>query len=470
MTRIVAAPARIAHIAALGLFWACGDGGTDPEPATVVTVTVTAPSTNLVSLSELVQLQATAKDASGNTVSGKSFTWSSSDVNIATVSSSGEVAAVANGSVTVTATTDGVSGTVTIVVDQVGTELEFTAEPTEVFTSTPITPAVQVAIQDALGSTVADATDEVTLALVTNNGGATLSGTTTVAAVGGVASFEDLNISQRGIGYALVATSGTLEATTSVGFDVILAPITEGTWYRPGVTNTWQWQLQGTVNTAYAVDVYDIDLFLASTTLITELQAAGKRVICYFSAGSFEDFRPDANLFQPGDLGNPLADFPDERWLDIRSANVLTIMEGRLDMAVQKGCDGVEPDNMDGYANNNGLNLTADDQIFFNRTIANASHQRQLSVGLKNDLDQIPDLLAYYDFQVNEQCHEFDECDVVAAFVAAGKPVFNAEYLDSYVTDAAVRAQVCQAALALNIRTLILPIDLDDSFRFSCDP
>ena len=251
--------------------------------------------------------------------------------------------------------------------------------------------------------------------------------------------------------------------------DSVITPPT-AQWYRPTVTTTWQWQLLGTTNTAYDVDLYDIDLFDSSETLIASLQTAGRRVICYFSAGSFEDFRPDAASFPSQVLGNPLDDFPDERWLDIRSPSVLTIMEARLDMAVDKGCDGVEPDNMDGFANNSGFSLTSADQLTFNRNIATEAHERGLSVGLKNDLDQISDLISFFDFQVNEQCHEFAECAELDAFITAGKPVFNAEYELPLVTDAGARAQLCQAALARNFRTLILPFDLDDSFRFSCDP
>ena len=247
-----------------------------------------------------------------------------------------------------------------------------------------------------------------------------------------------------------------------------LTPIT-GDWYRPAVATTWQWQLQGTINTGYTVDLYDIDLFDTPSTLIASLQASGKRVICYFSAGSFEDFRPDATSFQSQDLGNPLGDFPDERWLDIRSTSVLAIMEARLDIALEKGCDGVEPDNMDGYANDSGFDLTSGDQVNFNRAIANEAHERGLSVGLKNDLDQISDLIAFFDFQVNEQCHEFDECSLLDAFITAGKPVFNAEYELSLVADATARAQLCEAARTRDFRTLILPLDLDDSFRLSCD-
>jgi hypothetical protein len=251
--------------------------------------------------------------------------------------------------------------------------------------------------------------------------------------------------------------------------DPNVPPVTEGTWYRPGVATTWQWQLLGTVNTAYDVDVYDIDLFDVPESVIGALQAAGRRVICYFSAGSFEDFRPDAGRFPQDVLGNTLEGFGDERWLDIRSTTVLEIMYDRLELAVQKGCDGVEPDNVDGYVNNSGFDLTATDQLAFNRRIANAAHERGLTVALKNDLDQVLDLLDYFDLSVNEQCHEFDECSLLEPFVTAGKPVFNAEYDNRFVSDANQRDQMCSSARARNLRTLVLPLDLDDAFRFSCD-
>lgn len=251
-------------------------------------------------------------------------------------------------------------------------------------------------------------------------------------------------------------------------------PITDGTWYRPGVATTWQWQLQpddaGIINTAYDVEVYDIDLFDAPDSVIKELQAQGRKVIGYFSAGTYEPFRSDASEFLPAEIGKTLEDFADERWLDIRSENVRRIMLARLDLAVLRGFDGVEPDNVDGYANDSGFPLTAADQLAFNRFIANEAHKRNLSVGLKNDLDQITGLVEYFDFAVNEQCHEFDECDLLAPFTNAGKAVFNAEYDSRFVSLPLIRGQMCADSLSRNLRTLVLPVDLDDSFRFSCDP
>lgn len=250
-------------------------------------------------------------------------------------------------------------------------------------------------------------------------------------------------------------------------------PVLTGNWLRPSVGATWQWQLQpdqnGMINSAHAADVYDIDLFNSSNELIELLHRQGRIVIGYFSAGTYEDFRPDSGQFSSDELGKPLEDFADERWLDVRSENVRRIVLARLDLAAQKGFDGVEPDNVDGYANDSGFDLSAADQLAFNRFIANEAHLRGLSVGLKNDLDQIPQLVDYFDFAVNEQCHQYEECDLLQPFIAAGKPVFNAEYAATYVNFAASRAQLCEEARNRSLRTLVLPIALDDGFRFSCD-
>ncbi|GLQ30449.1 endo alpha-1,4 polygalactosaminidase [Litoribrevibacter albus] len=248
-----------------------------------------------------------------------------------------------------------------------------------------------------------------------------------------------------------------------------IQPITDGNWYQPAPLVTWQWQLSGDVNTSYDVTIYDIDLFDSDTTLIQGLQAQNRRVICYFSAGSYENWREDAGDFNNSDLGNALDGWPGERWLDIRNQNVRDIMEARLDLAVQKGCDGVEPDNMDGYTNDPGFNFTASDQLNYNRWIANEAHERELAVGLKNDLDQIEDLVDYYDFAVNEQCFEYDECDTLEPFVDANKAVFNAEYQAIYVNDATERNALCVDSVNRQFSTLVLPEDLDDSFRYSCN-
>ena len=104
---------------------ACGETGPDNSngngngngDGTVASVMVAPAGLTLTALGMTVQLTATALDASGNTISGKTFTWVSVPTTIATVNSSGVVTAVANGSATVTATTDGIDGTSVLTVD-----------------------------------------------------------------------------------------------------------------------------------------------------------------------------------------------------------------------------------------------------------------------------------------------------------------------------------------------------------------
>jgi hypothetical protein len=98
------------------------------------------------------------------------------------------------------------------------------------------------------------------------------------------------------------------------------APTTAASHWTPRLSDTWQWQLHGAINTTYAVDVYDIDLFDAPQSTINALKAQGKRVVCYFSAGGSENWRSDFNQFPASDMGNDIVGWPGERWLDTRSA------------------------------------------------------------------------------------------------------------------------------------------------------
>ena len=262
-------------------------------------------------------------------------------------------------------------------------------------------------------------------------------------------------------------SAGT-SGTTGTAGATLTATALATTW-TPQVGDTWQWQLQGTINTRYNVRVYDIDLFDAPATVIDTLHAQGRAVVCYFSAGSAENWRPDYSKFLPADLGQPLSGWAGERWVDTRSENVRAIMKARLDLARNRGCDGVEPDNVDAYTNGSGFALTATTQLDYNRFLAAEARAHGLRIGLKNDVDQVATLAPDFDFAVNEQCHQYNECGVYKAFTLTSKPVFNAEYRKIWRTSASSRAQLCAQAKAENLRTLVLPLNLNDAFRYSCD-
>ena len=95
--------------------------------------------------------------------------------------------------------------------------------------------------------------------------------------------------------------------------------------------------------------VWDIDLFDNPVTTIETLKAAGKIVICYFSAGTAEDWRDDYGSFATADLGKVLPEWPNERWLRTGSQSIRALMAKRIKLAADKGCDAIDPDNTDGY-------------------------------------------------------------------------------------------------------------------------
>lgn len=245
------------------------------------------------------------------------------------------------------------------------------------------------------------------------------------------------------------------------GFALALVTTTalaQQTW-KPTPETTWQIQLQGKINTSFDVSVYDVDLFDTSASLISNLHAQGRKVVCYFSAGSWEDWRPDAAAFSAAAKGRSNG-WPGEKWLDIRRLDVRPIMAARLDLAVKKDCDGVDPDNVDGYTNRTGFPLTASDQLQYNKWIADQAHKRGLAVGLKNDLEQVDQLLTSFDFAVNEQCFEYKECEQLLPFVDAGKAVFGIEYYGKPST-------FCPKANAMGFSTLQKKMSLD-AFRLDC--
>jgi hypothetical protein len=238
-------------------------------------------------------------------------------------------------------------------------------------------------------------------------------------------------------------------------------PTPSTVWWQPVPDTSWQWQLSGTIDTSLDVQMYDIDLFEAPQETIDNLHADGRVVICYFSAGSWEDWRPDAADFPAEVIGDPLEGWPGEKWLDIGRLDLLgPIMQARLDLAVQKGCDGVEPDNVDGYANQTGFPLSYADQIAYNTWLAQQAHARGLSIGLKNDLDQIVDLQPLFDWALNEECFTYNECDLLLPFIESHKAVFGVEYeLEP--------ADFCPQANAMHFSFLKKNWDLD-AWRVDC--
>jgi hypothetical protein len=234
-------------------------------------------------------------------------------------------------------------------------------------------------------------------------------------------------------------------------------------WWKPAPGTSWQWQLSGKLDSSFDVSVYDIDLVETTTADITALHAKGRNVVCYFDT-AYEPGRPDSASLEPY-RGNPVDGWPGQFWLDIRKPEVVTVMLARLDVAQSKHCDGVEADDVDSRSNDPGFPITKADQEAFIRKLSTEAHARGLSFGLKNDLDEIPDLLDSADFAVNEECFQYSECGALKPFITAGKAVFQVEYTDGDL--AAKGASICPGANSSNFDTLIKHLDLGPP-RFAC--
>jgi hypothetical protein len=174
--------------------------------------------------------------------------------------------------------------------------------------------------------------------------------------------------------------------------------------------------------------VIDIDLFDTDKATITELKKT-KKVICYFSAGSREDWRADADRFGNGDVGQALGDWKGENWLNVKSANVRAIMKQRIQQAADKGCNAVDPDNIDGHnENQDGFGYDKSAYVDYVKYMASEAKKVGLAIGLKNGIEMIGDLVGVVQFAVNEQCHQYNECDKYKPFTTANKAVFQIEY------------------------------------------
>ena len=200
---------------------------------------------------------------------------------------------------------------------------------------------------------------------------------------------------------------------------------------------------------------FDADLFETPASTIHAINSSSITPICYFSAGTYESWRPDAHLFPKSVLGNPLEDWPGERYLDIRSPVVKTLMKKRIEMAWAKGCKGIDPDNVDGFeldlpqssqrevagrnadagaATGTGFNLTQKDAVAYVRWLCGDANQvsgGKMLCGLKNAPELIPQVLdgaGGVDFAVVEECVRYGSCGNWEMMVERGLPVLGIEY------------------------------------------
>ena len=282
-----------------------------------------------------------------------------------------------------------------------------------------------------------------------------------------------------------------LQAARNAAGTACLYPSTGG--INTGITGT-----SFATGATVAPTVFDIDfqtdpfctggtITQENTAAVAALHAQGAHVIGYIDAGGAESFRPDFPQYQSFNtscggclFGRPISGFRNEFWLNINnnvfghdpndpagtteSAQefILEEVAARLARVKADGFDGVEFDVVDSWENNTGLRISADTQLQFNTQLANMAHQQGLSAALKNDVEQVPDLLPYFDFAINEQCQQFRECSTLQPFLNAGDAVYQVEYKLS-------TSKFCPQANAASRSGIVKTFDLFDTPWTPCN-
>ena len=232
---------------------------------------------------------------------------------------------------------------------------------------------------------------------------------------------------------------------------------------RPAVDVSWQVQLAGDFDTSIDVNLYYIDLDSIADAQRTALSAAGHHLACYLSAGTYEPWRSDAQAFPAAVIGNPLADYPDEKWLDIRSSAVTSLMSARLDHYQSVGCNSVAVANVT-TTEDTGFAITNANQSDYLGWLSNEIHQRGLLAGLATGEDRLTEMEPLFDWAYAQSCWVDNRCSDYSPFVTATKAVLAVEF-----GDATTASTLCAGVAGSGINLLIKPQDLSAS-RIACLP
>eukprot|EP00833_Pecoramyces_ruminatium_P011232 jgi/Orpsp1_1/1185264/evm.model.c7180000092983.1 len=230
-----------------------------------------------------------------------------------------------------------------------------------------------------------------------------------------------------------------ISITTKLNYTKINNKRDESNIWIPEVGTSWNWILNpdNGIESDNKVDVLDIDLFDNDASTIAALKEDGHHIICYFSVGTYEDWRPDAEEYLKVEdlVKEPMENWEDEYYVDITNPLLKPIISARFDLAKEKGCDAVECDNMDIYTVDSikkwKVPITISDQISFDLWLSNEAHSRGLSIAMKNDVENLVALVNYFDFAINEECYDYNECkNYKDTFIKNNKAVFAAAYGD----------------------------------------
>ena len=273
-----------------------------------------------------------------------------------------------------------------------------------------------------------------------------------------------------------------------------------GTIWIPPLDTRWQWQIQARANTfpdtnginidicrrpfhggpCVKPDVFDIDLYVDGSITgawdgntvsddyiftrdaVQAIHASNRKVIAYITVGDAENWRADFQQMVDFDsacggcfLGKPFSKvFPNEWYVNINNDRgqadfMRKMVQARVDKAAASQFDSLEPDVDFAAGNVSGFRISDATQVAYNVSIAHIAHADGLSINLKSDVDEAldPQLIAAFDYVIDEQCFQYKQCENYAGFQAAGKSIFNAEYRVAV-------GKFCSKANAMNFNSI----------------
>jgi hypothetical protein len=269
-------------------------------------------------------------------------------------------------------------------------------------------------------------------------------------------------------------------------------PPTDAAYPAPGSARIWDTDLFYDSNTSYNDRHRRPHLRFPTgpSPVVEALHAAGHYSICYVEVGAFQSNFPDLSAFAPADYGHrakryQLQGYPNEWYFDIRgfahyvpgepstlagaARNIAAALNRRFKWCKREGQDAIEPDDLDGYTNRSatgarggGWGLTRADATGFERWIAFRAHADGLAVFQKNDPANARVDERRFDGVISEECNYYhDPCVGRSgdwnAYIAAHKPVLNAEYWE----DGERTAKFCRADRRAGIWGALFTVDLD---------
>lgn len=222
-------------------------------------------------------------------------------------------------------------------------------------------------------------------------------------------------------------------------------------------------------------DVYVIDLFSNEAEVVTNLHNQGRKVICYFSVGTYDASLADHASFHAADVREVVPtsmriSANEERWIDTRSSSVRTAMLARLDMAAKKGCDGVDPGYTDSYTSTTGFELSRGTALSYLQFLHAGAEERKLAIGLRDTAALVDETVGWMGWSINEGCEGRWDCALFWPFVGAGKAVFHLVFIDSEnseLTDMGKSDFWCSGANTGGFST-VLKSAQDESWMVKC--